>query len=73
MDNLSKLFLKLCVQFLPAKHKFLLYRPSCLIVSVMMALAFLVLVVVVITAAPPALAEPPGSSISSENSGGTGG
>ena len=49
------------------------FLPTGLIVSVMMALTFLVLVVVVITTAPPALAEPLGSSISSEDSGGTAG
>jgi hypothetical protein len=44
-----------------------------LIVSVVMALAFLALVVVVITPAPPSLAEPPHSSIFSEDSCGTAG
>ena len=39
----------------------------------LLALTFLVLVVVMITTAPPALAEPLGSSISSEDSGGTAG
>ena len=47
--------------------------PTRLIVSVMKALTFLVLVVVVVTQAPLALAEPLGSSISSEDSGGTAG
>ena len=55
----------------PARLTFLL-SPG-LIVSVVMALAFLALVVVVITAAPPALAEPPLSSISSEVGSGTAG
>ena len=57
------------------KHqtKTYLFLPTGLIVSAMMALTFLVLVVVVITTAPPALAEPLGSSISSEDSGGTAG
>jgi len=49
------------------------FLPTGLIVSAMMALAFLALVVVVIMAAPPALAEPPLSSISPEGSGGTAG
>jgi hypothetical protein len=47
--------------------------PAGLIVSMVVALAFLALVVVVITPAPPALAEPPHSSISSKDSCGTAG
>ena len=41
-----------------------------LILSLVMALAFLALVVVVIMPPPPALAEPPSSSISSDDNGG---
>ena len=61
---------ELYVQILRVKHKPMLPRLSGLLLSMVMALAFLALVVVVIMPPPPTLAEPPGSSIYSEDSGG---
>ena len=61
----------ICVHYWNTKQKLTFLLPPELIVSVVMALAFLALVVVMISAAPPALAKLPLSSISSEDSGST--
>ena len=66
MEFIHELYVKL----LHVKHKPMFTRPPGLLLSMVMALAFLALVVVVIMPPPPALAEPADSSFSSEDSGG---